>query len=77
MSSPLNDPRRWHDRAAEMLALAENTADLGSKQELIRIAAGYNLMALRAAERSNQPLFERSALTWRRICKLRIIRLDD
>jgi hypothetical protein len=55
ISSP-NDPKYWHDRAEETRVVAERTTDPQSRQQLFRVAAGYDALAQRAAERSKGPL---------------------
>jgi hypothetical protein len=56
MNSSPNDPKYWLDRAEETRGVAERTDDLQSKQRLFRVAAGYDALAQRAAERSKGPL---------------------
>jgi len=56
MNASPNDPKYWQDRAEETRVVAERTTDLQSKQRLLRVAAGYDALAQRAAERSKGPL---------------------
>jgi hypothetical protein len=56
MTSPL-DPDHWRKRAKEARHLAEDMADTASKQMILKIAQGYDNLAVRAAQRrAKQPL---------------------
>jgi hypothetical protein len=50
--SHINDPEHWHHRAEEARALADQMNDEASKQTMLRIAAEYEHLAKRAAERA-------------------------
>jgi len=47
----VNDPRHWHDRAAEMRALADAMATVESKAMMLRLADDYDKLGDRAEAR--------------------------
>jgi hypothetical protein len=47
----LNDQKQWHDRAAEMRALAERMSNINTKRIMLRLAEDYDKFSDRAAER--------------------------
>lgn len=47
-----NDPARWKIRAEEARSLASQLADLDAREALLRIAAAYEEMAIKAADTS-------------------------
>jgi hypothetical protein len=47
----LDDPKHWHDRAAKMRALADNTANHGTQRLLLDLADDYDQLADRATKR--------------------------
>jgi hypothetical protein len=47
----LNDPAHWRKRAAEARASAEEMTDPEAKLTMLAIAADYEKLALRAADR--------------------------
>jgi hypothetical protein len=47
----INDPKHWEGRAAEARALAQTMSDMESRSAMLRIAADYDQIAKRAAER--------------------------
>jgi len=49
----INDPRHWYDRAAEMRALAETMANEETKAIMLSLAADYDKLADRAAQRAD------------------------
>jgi hypothetical protein len=49
----VNNPEHWLERAREMRALAEQTADLTSKLAMLDIARQYEKLAKRAELRSD------------------------
>jgi hypothetical protein len=51
-TSHINDVKHWRDRAAEMRMLARMMKDIEAIAIMSRLAAGYDLMADRAAERA-------------------------
>jgi hypothetical protein len=51
-SSFINDLGHWLDRAKEARTLADQMNDEGAKQAILRIAADYERLAERAAERA-------------------------
>jgi hypothetical protein len=51
MSSHLNDPNYWRDRAEELRVLAEHLKDPDAKAMILRCARDYDLLAERAEER--------------------------
>ena len=48
----INDPLHWHDRAAEMRALAETMRNVETKAIMLRLANDYDKLADRAARRA-------------------------
>jgi hypothetical protein len=52
MSSAINDPEHWRQRAQEMRDLAVEVNDPLFKQTMLRIAADYDRLATRAEERA-------------------------
>jgi hypothetical protein len=48
----LNDPRHWQKRRDEMRAIAEDVKDPETRATLLRLAADYEKLAERAAERA-------------------------
>jgi len=49
-----NDPQHWRQRAEEARVLAEQMSDEWSKQAMLRIAADYDKLAVRAAMRADE-----------------------
>jgi len=49
MSSPITDPKHWHDRAAFMRVLAATMADVETHAIVLRLAADYDKLADRTA----------------------------
>ena len=49
----VNDPKHWRERAAQMLALVEQTSDPQAKQTMLRIARDYEELAIRAENRAH------------------------
>ena len=47
-----NDPDHWRQRAEQMRALANDAKDEDAKQAILRIARDYDLLAVRAEQRS-------------------------
>jgi hypothetical protein len=47
-----DDPEHWRNRAEEARTVAENMRDQVSRGKMLRIAADYDLMADRAAQRA-------------------------
>jgi hypothetical protein len=52
MTSVINDPEHWRDRAKEARTLADQMNDEASKQAMLRIAADYERLAEIAAVRA-------------------------
>jgi hypothetical protein len=53
MPSPtVDDPKHWHDRAAEMRALSATMNDIETRAIMLRLADDYNKLADRAEERA-------------------------
>jgi len=50
--SHLEDPHHWRSRANEMRALASQVGFLPAKDQLLRVAEEYDLLARRADERA-------------------------
>jgi hypothetical protein len=44
----VNDPKHWHDRAAEMRAIAETMKEPDAKEMLLRLALDCEKLAERA-----------------------------
>jgi hypothetical protein len=55
VSSHLNDPGYWRNRADELRAIAENVKDPTAKATLLGCAQDYDLLAERAEERLRSP----------------------
>jgi hypothetical protein len=51
MAITLQDPTHWRRRAHELRSLATGVADTKPKEVMLQIAEGYELLAIRAAER--------------------------
>ena len=51
MSSTLQEPEHWRQRAEEMIVLADQASDPTAKQTMLSIAAGYERLAEKAALR--------------------------
>ncbi len=51
-TSFINDPEHWRQRAAEARQVAELITDPPSKEAMLRIAADYERLAERAAQRA-------------------------
>jgi hypothetical protein len=60
MQSVLDDPRLWHDCAADACVTAEKMIDQDSKRLLLGIADGYRQLARRSEERHAQDPSENS-----------------
>ena len=67
MPSPLEDPDHWHRRAKEARDLAEGMSDSASKRLILRIAEGYENLAVRATQRLAGPGGSASKKSPRRI----------
>jgi hypothetical protein len=52
-SGDINDPKHWRDRAAEMRVLADTMKDAETIAIMHRLAADYDKLAERAAQRRN------------------------
>jgi hypothetical protein len=48
----INDPKHWHDRAAEMRALSETMNDYKTKSIMLSLADDYDKLGDRAAIRA-------------------------
>jgi hypothetical protein len=51
-TSFINDPQHWRDRTEEMRTLAQSVKDEASQQAMLRIAADYDRLAIRAEHRA-------------------------
>jgi hypothetical protein len=51
LSSPVNDPAYWQQRAEETRALADQLEDPAARQTLVEIALSYEQLAAIAATR--------------------------
>ena len=49
-SLTVNDPRHWHDRAAEMRVLADMMANIETRATMLRLADDYDKLGDRAEE---------------------------
>jgi len=49
---PIDDPNYWRSRADEARAIADQLNDTDAKRTMLDIAAGYERMAARAANRA-------------------------
>lgn len=58
-ASSINDPDHWRQRAEEMRALAAEVGDQERKAAMLRLAADYDKLAQRAAERTAGPFPKR------------------
>ena len=56
MSSILDEPEHWRERAEEMLTRADQTNDPVAKEMMLNIASGYERLAERAEQRLAQAL---------------------
>lgn len=52
MTSPIDDPDYWRDRAAEARAIADIMRNPDSKRTMLEIAKGYDQLALFAQQRA-------------------------
>ena len=53
MPNSINDPKHWHDRAAEMRALSDNIKDVRARAMMLKLAEDYDTLADRAEARSD------------------------
>ena len=53
MSSPIIDPKHWHDRAAHMRVLAATMDDVETRTIMLRLANDYDKLADRTARRAD------------------------
>ena len=53
-SEYINNPKRWHDRAAEMRVLSETMNDVEARATMLRLADDYDKMADRAEARARR-----------------------
>jgi hypothetical protein len=51
----IDDPKHWHDRAAEMRVLAEEMKDDNARTMMLKLANDYDKLGDRAEERSSKP----------------------
>ena len=51
-TSSINDPKHWHDRAAEMRAISDTMNDIDTRATMLRLADDYDKLADRAAQRA-------------------------
>jgi len=47
----IDDPKHWHDRAAEMRVLADEMANVEARRTMFKLADDYDKLGDRAAER--------------------------
>ncbi len=52
----IDDPRHWHDRAAEMRALAEEMASIETRATMLKLADDYDKLGDRAEERGGKAI---------------------
>ena len=52
--SHLDDPEYWRDRAEQVRALVDQVSNQKAKDEILRIVADYELLAIRAQERAKR-----------------------
>jgi hypothetical protein len=50
----IDDPRHWHDRAAEMRVLAEEMTSNEARTMMLKLADDYDELGDRAAERGGR-----------------------
>jgi hypothetical protein len=60
MQSVLDDPKLWHDCAADACVTAEQMSDPDSKRLMLEIADGYRQLSRRSEERRPQDPAENS-----------------
>jgi Arc/MetJ family transcription regulator len=51
MPSLMEEPQHWRERAEQMIELADQASDAVAKETMLSIAAAYENLATRAAER--------------------------
>ena len=49
---PINDPSHWRQRAEQMRKLAGEAKDAETKRIMMKVAADYERLAIRAEQRS-------------------------
>ena len=53
--SHLDDPEYWRNRVQEIRALLEQVSSLEARDQVLKMAEDYELLAERAAQRRKQP----------------------
>jgi len=56
MSNILDDPRHWRDRAEEARVQAADMRGEDARQQMLKIAEGYDKLAQRAEERAKSTI---------------------
>jgi hypothetical protein len=51
MTSVLDDPQQWRERAAELRVLSRGLDDIAARIDLLQIADGFDRLAARAEKR--------------------------
>jgi hypothetical protein len=56
MTNVLDDPSHWRNRAEEARSQADEMRSEDTRLQMLKIAEGYDRLALRAEERARSPL---------------------
>jgi hypothetical protein len=53
-TSFIDDPKHWHDRAAEMRVLSDEMKEAEARRMMLKLADDYDKLGDRAAERNSR-----------------------